>query len=164
MPTATPSFESRQYCNSRFTKSPQSFGWLVSLAVLIPPLLGPLSHDTPLSSTSPSILHIGCGTSDLSNILCRHVPPSTITNVNFSHRIIKLGIQRMRQNFAEARTGDGKEVCHDRRLTSLTGEVFSPRLDSFMAIVSLLLVTIVNSTLAIVCPANLWPVMEGSRS
>jgi hypothetical protein len=108
MPTATPSFESRQYWDSRFTRSPQSFDWLVSPSVLIPPLLAALSHDTPPSSTAPSILHIGCGTSNLSNILRRHVPPSTITNVDFSHRAIELGIQREREEFAEARTGDGK--------------------------------------------------------
>jgi hypothetical protein len=58
MPTATPSFESRQYWDSRFTRCPQSFDWLVSPAVLIPPLLAALSHDTPLSSPTPSILHI----------------------------------------------------------------------------------------------------------
>lgn len=108
MPTATPSFESRQYWDSRFTKSPQSFDWLVSPSVLIPPLLTALSHDTSPSSTTPSILHIGCGTSDLSNILRRHVPPCTITNVDFSHRAIELGIRRERDELPEARTEDGK--------------------------------------------------------
>jgi len=108
MPTATPSFESRQYWDSRFTKSPQSFDWLVSPSVLIPPLLAALSPDKPPNSSTPSILHIGCGTSNLSNLLRRHVPPCTITNVDFSHRAIQLGIQREREEFEEARTGGGK--------------------------------------------------------
>jgi EEF1A lysine methyltransferase 4 len=109
MPTATPSFESRQYWDSRFTKSPQSFDWLVPPSVLIPPLLTALSHDTPPSSSSTSILHIGCGTSSLSNLLRRHAPPSTILNVDFSRRAIELGIQREREEFADVGTGDGQE-------------------------------------------------------
>lgn len=109
MPTATPSFESRQYWDTRFTRSPQSFDWLVSPSVLIPPLLTTLSHDDNASPNSiPLILHIGCGTSNLSNLLRLHAPPSTITNVDFSYRAIELGIQREREEFAEAGTEHGK--------------------------------------------------------
>jgi EEF1A lysine methyltransferase 4 len=108
MPTATLSFESRQYWDSRFTRSPQSFDWLVSPSVLIPHLLNTLSQDASPNSTPPSILHIGCGTSNLSNLLRLHAPPSTVTNVDFSHRAIELGIQREREEFAEAGTKDGK--------------------------------------------------------
>ena len=36
------------------------------------------------------------------------LPPSTILNVDFSHRAIELGIQREREEFADARIGDGK--------------------------------------------------------
>jgi EEF1A lysine methyltransferase 4 len=109
MRNATPSFESREYWDSRFTKSPESFDWLVSPSILIPPLLMTLSHDTLSSSSSPSILHIGCGTSSLSSLLRRHAKSSTILNVDFSRRAIELGIQREREEFADVGTGDVKE-------------------------------------------------------
>jgi EEF1A lysine methyltransferase 4 len=112
MPGMTPpSFGSSQYWETRFTRSPQSFDWLVNPSILIPPLLKAISNDTSFRSGSradPRILHIGCGTSGLSNLLRRHVLPSTILNVDFSHRAIELGIQREREEFGVVENEEGK--------------------------------------------------------
>ena len=104
MRPAVPSFESSHYWDTRFTNEPQPFDWLVPADVLIPPLPRALfqfsSHGSSLGpNTSPQVLHIGSGTSNLSNLLRKRVSPSAILNVDFSQRAIELGIQCEREEF-----------------------------------------------------------------
>lgn len=100
MPTAAASFESPEYWDSRFARESTSYDWLVSPDILIEPLLSVLSRYP--KHPSPRVLHIGCGTSGLSCLLRKQVPPSSILNVDFSHRAIELGIQREQKEFSEA--------------------------------------------------------------
>jgi hypothetical protein len=97
MPVTSIPFESPTYWDARFTRSPQSFDWLVAPDVLIPPLLAALAQYP--ASPAPLVLHTGCGTSGLSNLLRCHVPPYTALNVDFSQRAIELGVEREREQF-----------------------------------------------------------------
>ncbi|KAK6514809.1 hypothetical protein TWF506_007171 [Arthrobotrys conoides] len=84
-----PSFGEKSYWDTRFTKNPSPFDWLLPAAAV--PFLSSIKSSL---STAPSsqILHIGCGTSSLSFTLKSLVKsPTDIYNVDFSHIPIEAG-------------------------------------------------------------------------
>ncbi|KAF3914538.1 hypothetical protein AA313_de0210393 [Arthrobotrys entomopaga] len=90
MPPVSPlSFGDQAYWESRFTDNPEHFDWLVPAPVLLSSIQSALSVS---SSQSPEILHIGCGTSELSFHLRNLVSkPSHVSNVDFSLAALQTG-------------------------------------------------------------------------
>ncbi|KAK6500459.1 hypothetical protein TWF481_010802 [Arthrobotrys musiformis] len=92
---AAPSFGEKSYWDTRFTKNPSPFDWLVPAGAtsFLSAIQSSLSTITTSSSAdSPRILHIGCGTSSLSFQLKNFVKdPKQIYNIDFSSIAIEAG-------------------------------------------------------------------------
>ncbi|KAF1915046.1 hypothetical protein BDU57DRAFT_517830 [Ampelomyces quisqualis] len=90
-----PSYGSQEYWNQRFKSESEPFEWLEA-----PHMLDPFLHDA-LSATKdprPKILHIGCGTSELSYHLQTLVAtPDQIHNLDYSDIAIDLGRKREKE-------------------------------------------------------------------
>ncbi|KAK6530440.1 hypothetical protein TWF694_003792 [Orbilia ellipsospora] len=88
-PLAPLSFGDKAYWESRFTDNPEHFDWLVPAPVLLSSIQSALSSS---SAQSPEILHIGCGTSELSFHLRNLVSkPMHVSNVDFSLAALQTG-------------------------------------------------------------------------
>ncbi|KAK6355684.1 hypothetical protein TWF718_000077 [Orbilia javanica] len=86
---AAPSFGEKSYWDTRFTKNPSPFDWLLPAAAA--PFLSSIQSSIS-TAPSPRILHIGCGTSSLSSNLKQFVTDSkNIYNVDFSSVAIEAG-------------------------------------------------------------------------
>ncbi|KAF3913343.1 hypothetical protein ABW20_dc0104356 [Dactylellina cionopaga] len=87
-----PSFGDKAYWDSRFTSSSSQFDWLLPASALSSAITSTIESTTSSNSEGPSILHIGCGTSDLSfhlrNLVNR---PSQVYNVDFSAVAVEVG-------------------------------------------------------------------------
>ncbi|KAJ9607892.1 hypothetical protein H2200_007971 [Cladophialophora chaetospira] len=123
-----PSFDSETYWDERFAASQPPFEWLVSLddtASILEREIGRLTNNLEFRSDErdSSILHIGCGTSDLSLILRDFVRwPSQVHNVDFSQRALEHGRQREKQCFGPGASGfndDRDELQHEHFGSSL---------------------------------------------
>jgi hypothetical protein len=87
-----PSYGSQEYWNQRFTTESEPFEWLEA-----PHMLDSSMHDALSASKDPQpkILHIGCGTSELSYHLRTLVEsPDQIHNLDYSDVAIDLGQKR----------------------------------------------------------------------
>jgi hypothetical protein len=81
-----PSFGSQAYWDQRFTNNTAPFDWLSA-----PDALDPLISDAleSIEETEPQILHIGCGSSELSQHLKIHVKNAQqVHNVDYSRVVI----------------------------------------------------------------------------
>ncbi|KAK6530645.1 hypothetical protein TWF281_007484 [Arthrobotrys megalospora] len=84
-----PSFGDKEYWDSRFTSNPSTFDWLLPATPLTSSINSAI---TSSPSLVPQILHIGCGTSDLSFHLKTLVKtPAQIHNVDFSNIAVEMG-------------------------------------------------------------------------
>jgi EEF1A lysine methyltransferase 4 len=93
-PVKSVSFESEAYWNDRFAASNEAHEWLTSIhdTVRILDQVVPSPRDI---HDSPTILHLGCGISDLSLHLRKYVKqPAQVHNVDFSQLAIDSGRQR----------------------------------------------------------------------
>jgi hypothetical protein len=82
-----PSFGSQDYWNQRFAKETAPFDWLSA-----PDALDPFIHEAlqDVEDVNPQILHIGCGSSLLSQHLQSHVEtPQQVHNVDYSTVVIE---------------------------------------------------------------------------
>lgn len=87
-----PSYGSQEYWNKRFQSEPEPFEWLEA-----PDVLDPYLRDALQCSDEQNlgVLHIGCGTSDLSYHLLNIVKkPGRIHNLDYSDIAIDLGRKR----------------------------------------------------------------------
>ncbi|EXJ58674.1 hypothetical protein A1O7_06102 [Cladophialophora yegresii CBS 114405] len=102
------SFDSEVYWEHRFTASQTPFEWLTPIDVTASILEKEIGNalnaeNSRFDETGPSILHIGCGTSDLSLRLRDYVRrPVDVHNVDFSRQAVKLGQQREKEYFGQA--------------------------------------------------------------
>ncbi|KAJ4987963.1 hypothetical protein SVAN01_06538 [Stagonosporopsis vannaccii] len=81
-----PEFGSQDYWNQRFTTSTSPFDWLSAPEALDPLVTEALSA---LDKDEPQILHVGCGSSLLSQHLKTHVKsPKQVHNVDYSSVVI----------------------------------------------------------------------------
>ena len=105
MPSQSPpSFGVQQYWNDRYAKSPKAYDWLNRADVLDNSLDKALKSSP---STSPRILHIGCGNSELSfNLRLKVRDPIQVHNVDYSSVVIDWGRQREKEMF-DSRWDDG---------------------------------------------------------
>jgi len=88
-------YSSKQIWEDRFTKNPDTFEWLGETDELLPfiaPYLQPLLN-TSIASQATQILHMGCGTSQLSFSIQEKlgVLPEHIVNLDYSNKAIELG-------------------------------------------------------------------------
>jgi ubiquinone/menaquinone biosynthesis C-methylase UbiE len=99
-----PSYGSQEYWNKRFISEPEPFEWLEA-----PDVLDPYLRDALQSSSEPNadVLHIGCGTSNLSYHLRTIIKePERIHNLDYSDVAIDLGRQREEELCREERFED----------------------------------------------------------
>jgi EEF1A lysine methyltransferase 4 len=83
-----PSFADQEYWDLRFRKDPCTFDWLLPASVVREVVAGVLEK-----APSPRILHIGCGTSELSFHLRFLVPKAgQVCNVDYSPAAVEAGI------------------------------------------------------------------------
>ena len=84
-----PEYHEASYWDSRFQHNPTPYEWLVSPAFFEPHITAAIEASR---SPRPKILHIGCGSSELSYHLPKYVKrPSQVTNVDFSQEALDLG-------------------------------------------------------------------------
>ncbi|KAF2869995.1 hypothetical protein BDV95DRAFT_497079 [Massariosphaeria phaeospora] len=92
MPPKVTPFGSQDYWNNRFTANSHPFEWLEAPTALDPHLFAALKHT---NDENPEILHIGCGTSLLSDHLRAHINnPAQIHNLDYSEVAITVGRKR----------------------------------------------------------------------
>lgn len=90
-----PSYGSQEYWNQRFTSETEPFEWLEAPHMLDPFLLEALRKS---EDAEPRLLHIGCGTSMLSQHLKTIVKsPSQIHNLDYSEIAVDLGRKREKE-------------------------------------------------------------------
>lgn len=95
-----PSFSSHSYWEERFTGEQITFEWLLSVGDTINIIRGVIGGHDARDDSKPRILHIGCGTSDLSLLLREFVRwPSQVHNVDFSAAAVEHGRMRELQSF-----------------------------------------------------------------
>lgn len=105
-----PSFESSGYWDDRFAKSHAPFDWLASADESSTIVQEVIKATRGASNGQLAILHIGCGTSDLSLRLRSCVQlPAQVHNVDFSQRAVELGRQRERIFFPDVEADDPTE-------------------------------------------------------
>lgn len=84
-----PEYGTATYWNTRFAADPTAYEWLVSPSTLHNPIIDALAA---APSPSPRVLHIGCGSSELSYHLRYLVDtPAQVHNVDFSPEAVALG-------------------------------------------------------------------------
>lgn len=130
MPTARASFESSTYWDKRFNSDPSTFEWLVPPSVLIAPFRRAISHHSgnlsfSNSSRPPQILHIGGGTSILSDLLRKYALSESILNVDFSTRAIELGIENEHRSFLNKSSHDPHVDGHEKRMRWAVADLLS---------------------------------------
>ncbi|KAL6247200.1 hypothetical protein RBB50_005543 [Rhinocladiella similis] len=87
-------FSSQSYWENRFLARQTPFEWLLSVDDTAG-ILDPFIRDSANPQKSASILHIGCGTSDLSWRLRDYVScPNQVHNVDFSDEAVNIGRRR----------------------------------------------------------------------
>jgi hypothetical protein len=92
-----PPFESPDYWDGRYKATTESYEWLKPSSILDTDIAEALAAQ---DETSPRILHIGCGTSELSFNLRQYVhDPRQVHNVDFSPEAIEWGRKRERELF-----------------------------------------------------------------
>ncbi|KAI1613244.1 hypothetical protein EDD37DRAFT_626938 [Exophiala viscosa] len=103
--TKAPSFSSRSYWDDRFTGDQITFEWLLSVGDTIAIINGIIVNSRidgqgVSNDPKPRILHIGCGTSDLSLHLRELVRlPAQVHNVDFSEAAVEHGRMKELQSF-----------------------------------------------------------------
>lgn len=99
-----PSYGSQEYWNQRFTSETEPFEWLEAPRVLDPFLLDAFQI---CRDAEPKLLHIGCGTSMLSQHLKTVVKtPGQIHNLDYSEVAVDLGRRREKELSRTDRVGD----------------------------------------------------------
>jgi EEF1A lysine methyltransferase 4 len=88
MPSMPPSFGSKDYWEQRFNNDPMAFDWLAPSEALDDAIKDAIEA---FGGHRPTVLHIGCGTSDLSLRLRSHFDPQFITNLDFALGAIEIG-------------------------------------------------------------------------
>ena len=84
-----PEYGTALYWESRFRSDPNAYEWLVSPDCFHDPVLSALKTS---ATPNPKLLHIGCGSSELSYHLRFLVDePAQVHNVDFSKEAIELG-------------------------------------------------------------------------
>lgn len=102
MPPKVPSFGSQSYWDQRFTKHTAPFDWLSAPTALDPFITEALRT---LHEAEPQILHIGCGSSLLSQHLKTHVRRARqVHNVDYSEVVINT--EKRRETEQNPRTED----------------------------------------------------------
>jgi hypothetical protein len=100
MATTTPSvppFESPDYWDGRYKETSESYEWLKPSSILDKDITESLAAQ---DEAHPRILHIGCGTSEMSFNLRTYVrDPRQLQNVDFSPEAIEWGRQREKELF-----------------------------------------------------------------
>ncbi|EPS45822.1 hypothetical protein H072_277 [Dactylellina haptotyla CBS 200.50] len=92
-----PSYGDRSYWDARFLTNPAHFDWLVPAPVLLSLVQSTLSS---FPIPQPHILHIGCGTSELSFALRGLTAlPSHVFNIDFSPAAIEAGREEERKRY-----------------------------------------------------------------
>lgn len=105
-----PSFESNGYWEDRFAKSQAPFDWLASADESSTIVEEIIQATRGATNEQPAILHIGCGTSDLSLRLRSCVQrPAQVHNVDFSQRAVELSRQREKDLFANVDTDQRRD-------------------------------------------------------
>lgn len=100
-----PSYGSQDYWNQRFTSEAEPFEWLGAPHMLDPFLLDAIQNS---EDTEPGLLHIGCGTSMLSQHLKTLVKdPGQIHNLDYSEIAVDLGRRREKELL---RTGQSEGI------------------------------------------------------
>ncbi|KAF2461121.1 hypothetical protein BDY21DRAFT_403397 [Lineolata rhizophorae] len=106
-----PPFADREYWNKRFAAHPLPFDWLLPSNTLIPVIAPPAVSAPPATLVTvsrqqqppPSILHIGCGNSDLSFRLRVLVErPEHVCNVDFAEEAVRWGRMMEEKIFSES--------------------------------------------------------------
>ncbi|KIV83977.1 hypothetical protein PV11_05957 [Exophiala sideris] len=104
--TKAPSFSSRSYWDDRFTGDQITFEWLLSVGDTIDIINGiglnrSVDEQGARNDSKPRILHIGCGTSELSLRLRELVRwPAQVHNVDFSEAAVEHGRMKELQAFS----------------------------------------------------------------
>lgn len=111
---APPSFSDRAYWDARFTRETEAFDWLLpaqSLDDAIKSCLAKTAAECSTSDTSKrstgqgKVLHIGCGSSELSLRLRDLVKePGLVWNTDYSNVAVELGNRMERQRWATPQT------------------------------------------------------------
>ena len=128
-------FSSQSYWEDRFTASQTPFEWLLPLDDTVGILERFIGHSADCTGVvsdavphGPYILHIGCGTSDLSLRLRDFVScPSHVHNVDYSEEAVKIGRRREEEYIIASRTShsDPREDVDQRRMRWSTADLLS---------------------------------------
>jgi len=127
-------FSSQSYWEHRFTTTQTPFEWLLPLDDTVGILDKYIRHGGSRQGVEseephgPYILHIGCGTSDLSLRLRDFVScPSHVHNVDYSEEAVKIGRRREEEYIIASRTShsDPREDVDQRRMRWSTADLLS---------------------------------------